>query len=105
MGLDEMLRDLPKPCDVGTKKNSKGYKESWTGYKLHLDVADGGIPVSAILTSASTHDSLAAIPLSALSAGRVVNLYDVMDSAYDVPQIREATSCCASSPSPADLGD
>lgn len=91
MGLDEMLRDLPKPCDVGTKKNSKGYKESWTGYKLHLDVADGGVPVSAVLTSASTHDSQAAIPLSALSAGRVVNLYDVMDAAYDVPQIREAS--------------
>ena len=91
MGLDEMLRDLPKPCDVGTKKNSKGYKESWIGYKLHLDVADGGVPVSAILTSASMHDSQAAIPLSALSAGRVVNLYDVMDSAYDVPQIREAS--------------
>ena len=48
------------------------YKESWTGYKLHVDVADGGIPVGAILTSASTHDSQAAIPLSALSAGRVV---------------------------------
>ena len=91
MGLEEMLSDLPKPCDVGTKKNSKGYKESWTGYKLHLDVADGGVPVSAVLTSASTHDSQAAIPLSALSAGRVVNLYDVMDSAYDVPQIREAS--------------
>lgn len=91
MGLEEMLRDLPKPCDVGTKKNSKGYKESWIGYKLHLDVADGGVPVSAILTSASTHDSQAAIPLSALSAGRVVNLYDVMDAAYDVPQIRAAS--------------
>ena len=91
MGLAEMLDDLPKPCDVGTKKNSKGYKESWTGYKLHLDVADGGVPVSAVLTSASTHDSQAAIPLAALSAGRVVNLYDVMDAAYDVPQIREAS--------------
>lgn len=35
----------------------------WNGYKLHIDTADCGIPVSALLTSASMHDSLAAIPL------------------------------------------
>ena len=34
-----MLADLPTACDVGCKKNSKGYKEIWTGYKLHIDVA------------------------------------------------------------------
>ncbi len=50
-----MLKDLPKACDVGTKKNSKGYKTSWTGYKLHVDSADGGIPISCILTSVSVH--------------------------------------------------
>ena len=87
MGLAEMLNDLPKAGDVGTKKNSKGYKISWTGYKLHLDVADGGIPISAILTSASTHDSQVAIPLAKMSSERVINLYDVMDAAYDVPHI------------------
>jgi hypothetical protein len=87
MGLGEMLSELPKACDVGTKKNSKGYKVSWTGYKLHLDVADGGIPISIVLTSASTHDSQVAIPLTKMSSERVINLYDVMDSAYDVPQI------------------
>ena len=37
--LDQMLADLPTACDVGSKKNSKGYKETWIGYKLHLDVA------------------------------------------------------------------
>ena len=37
-----MLADLPRACDVGTR--AKGYKESWTGYKLHLDAAE---PVSA----------------------------------------------------------
>ena len=57
MALSDMIADLPTVCSVGTKKNSKGYKESWIGYKLHLDVADGGIPVSGLLTSASTHDS------------------------------------------------
>ena len=42
-----------------------------------------------ILTSASTHDSQVAIPLAKMSSERVVNLYDVMDSAYDVPQIHD----------------
>ena len=89
MGLVDMLNELPKACDVGTKKNSKGYKVSWTGYKLHIDVADGGIPISVVLTSASTHDSQVAIPLAKMSSERVINLYDVMDSAYDVPQIHD----------------
>jgi hypothetical protein len=43
------------------KKNSKGYLGTRVGYKLHPDVADGQIPVSSILTSASLHDSQAAI--------------------------------------------
>lgn len=89
MDLADMLNDLPTACDVGTKKNSKGYKVSWIGYKLHIDVADGGIPISAVLTSASTHDSQVAIPLAKMSSERVTNLYDVMDSAYDVPQIHD----------------
>jgi hypothetical protein len=89
MSLTDMLNDLPKACDVGTKKNSKGYKVSWTGYKLHIDVADGGIPMSAVLTSASTHDNQVAIPLAKMTSERVINLYDVMDSAYDVPQIHD----------------
>jgi transposase len=89
MGLVDMLNDLPTACDVGTKKNSKGYKVSWIGYKLHIDVADGGIPICAVLTSASTHDSQVAIPLAKMSSERVTNLYDVMDSAYDVPQIHD----------------
>ena len=89
MGLADMLDDLPIACDVGTKKNSKGYKVSWIGYKLHIDVADGGIPIGAVLTSASTHDSQVAMPLAKMSSERVTNLYDVMDSAYDVPQIHD----------------
>jgi len=87
--LADMIADLPTACDVGTKQNSKGHKTSWIGYKLHLDVADGGIPVSGLLTSASTHDSQVAIPLACMSHDRVVNLYDLMDSAYDVPQIHD----------------
>ncbi len=86
--LDEMIAQLPTACNVGTKKDSKGFKVSWTGYKLHIDAADGGIPISCILSSASLHDSQVAIPLAEITNGRVVNLYDMMDSAYDAPQIR-----------------
>ena len=62
MTLEEMLADLPHKCDVGTKKNSKGFKESWIGFKFHLD-GHGQIPISCILTSASTHDSQVALCL------------------------------------------
>jgi len=89
MSLKAMLEDLPKACNVGTKQNSKGKKESWIGYKLHIDAADGSIPVSCILTSASLHDSQAAIPLATITSQRTTNLYDLMDSAYDAPQIHE----------------
>ena len=88
MTLKEMLADLPKVCDVGSKKNSKGFVETWIGYKLHLDVADGQIPISAILTSASVHDSQVALPLMAMTSQRVDYLYDVMDAAYDCRDIR-----------------
>src|SRR5208337_1189861 len=85
----QILDDLPRQCNVGSKKNSKGYKETWAGYKLHLDVADGQIPISCILTSASVHDSQAAIPLACMTAQRVTNLYDLMGSAYDAQPIHE----------------
>ena len=49
--VNQMLAELPTACDVGSKKNSKGYKETWIGYKLHIDVACGQIPVSCVLTS------------------------------------------------------
>jgi hypothetical protein len=85
--LAENLEELPRSCDWGSKRDSKGRQFSWRGHKLHVDTADGDIPVSAILTSASLHDSQAAIALAQLTAGRVVNLYDVMDSAYDAAPI------------------
>jgi transposase len=89
MTLEEMLADLPRKCDVGTKTNSKGLKESWIGFKFHLDAADGQIPISCILTSASTHESQVALPLATMTSQRVTNLYDLMDSSYDAPIIRE----------------
>jgi len=89
MTLTEMLDELPKACNVGCKRNSKGHQETWIGYKLHIDAADGQIPISCILTSASLHDSQAAIPLALMTAQRVSNLYDLMDSAYDAQAIHE----------------
>ncbi len=80
MSIPEMLSDLSKECDIGTKRNSKGHQESWKGYELYLDTANGGIPITAILTSASTHDTQVAIPLATITAQRVTNFYDLMDA-------------------------
>ena len=87
--LDRQLQDLPQQCDIGAKKSAKGHEQYWRGYKLHLDVADGQIPVSAILTSASVHDSQVAVPLMTMTSSRVTYLYDLMDSAYDADPILE----------------
>lgn len=87
MTIGELLASLPTGCDRGAKKDSKGNIMYWIGYKLHIDTIDGDIPVSAIVTSASVHDSQVAIPLSAISAKKITNCYDLMDSAYDDPDI------------------
>jgi hypothetical protein len=86
---EEAIALLSKVCDCGTKQNSKGYKESWNGFKLHLDVNDFGVPISALLTAASVHDSQVAIPLMKLTSSKVTYCYDLMDAAYDAAQIRE----------------
>lgn len=86
--LEQMLAELPKECDKGTKSNAQGYTNSWKGYKLHVDTADCGVPISVVLTSASTHDSQAAIPLALMTASRVTNCYDVMDAGYCSEAIR-----------------
>jgi hypothetical protein len=82
-----MLAELPTACDVGAKRNSKGYKETWIAYKLHIDVACGQIPVSCVLTSASVHDSQVAIALMTMTSARVSYLYDLMDAAYNAAAI------------------
>ena len=86
--LKEMLAELPRACDRGSKCNAQGYRNSWNGYKLHLDTADCGVPVSALLTSASVHDSQTAVPLSKMTLKRVTNLYDLMDAAYCSDELR-----------------
>ena len=89
MNLADMKADLPSVCNVGTKRNSKGYKTTWIGYKLHIDASDGGIPISCLLTSASLHDSQVAIPLAEMTSRRVTNCYDLMDAAYESPLIKQ----------------
>ena len=86
--LPQMLREIPQGCDRGSKCNAQGYKVSWNGYKFHIDTADCGVAVSALLSSASMHDSQAAIPLSLITAGRVTNCYDLMDAAYCSEHLR-----------------
>lgn len=88
MTLAAMMAELPRGCNVGCKPNSKGVREYWTGYKLHLDVADGQIPISCLLTSASLNDNQVAIPLALLTAERVTSCYDLMDAGYDCEAIR-----------------
>jgi Transposase domain (DUF772) len=66
--LPEMLRELPRQCSLGVKQSGRGNPYYWDGYKLHIDVADGGLPVSCLITSASVRDSQAAIPLMTMTA-------------------------------------
>jgi len=87
--IEESISELPIACDRGTKKNAKGYKMSWNGYKLHLDTNDIGLPISALVTSASLHDSQVAIPLIKMTSAKVTYLYDLMDAAYDAERIEE----------------
>ena len=88
MSLEQMLAALPAAeCGIGVKTSSKGHRKYWRGYKLHLDVADGQIPITAMLSSASLHDSQMAIPMATLTAQRVTSLYDLMDAAYDAQEI------------------
>ena len=59
--------------------------------QVHLDTNDAGLPISALVTSASLHDSQAAIPLIKLTSRKVTYLYDLMDAAYDAKRIEETS--------------
>lgn len=87
----DALKDIPTMCAVGCKTNAKGYKETWIGYKLHVDTNDSGLPITAVLTSASLHDSQVAIPMMKMTTDRVTYLYDLMDAAYDAKPIHEVS--------------
>jgi len=88
---DEALADLPKICNWGSKLDTGGHIHTWKGWKGHLGWSDGGLPLGVVTTSASVHDSQVAIPLIRRTAKQVTSLYDLMDSAYDAPQIRQVS--------------
>lgn len=88
---EEAIAELPRVCDVGAKLNTKGRLHWWQGWKFHIDWADGALPVNALTTSASLHDSQVAIPMSAITSRRITYLYELADSAYDASLILEHT--------------
>ncbi|HEY9128612.1 MAG TPA: transposase [Sulfurovum sp.] len=87
--VEEMLSLIKTECDTSIKQNSKGNRHRWTGGKLHLAVVDGDIPITALYSSASVHDSSLALPLIKQSSQKVNYLYDLADAAYDYRIIKE----------------
>jgi len=94
MRAAKALRELDHECAWGCKRNSQGNVQFWKGYKLHVDVTDMGIPVTAVVTAANVHDSQVAIPMEKITASRVTHLYSLMDSAYDAAEIRGWIAAC-----------
>lgn len=86
---EQALAQLPLLCNKGKKRTAQGHFNTWTGYKLHLDVACCGVPITAALTSASVYDNQVSVPLARLSARRVTSLYTLMDAAYDSEPLRQ----------------
>ena len=88
--LQDNLMDMPQVhCTHGCKKNAKGHTDHWIGYKLHLSTGDGDVPLATYLSSASLHDSQAAIILQQSVAERTQAVYyDLKDAAYDAAAIK-----------------
>jgi hypothetical protein len=82
------LLELPMACDTGCKPDAQQHLHYWVGYKFHVVTNEWGIPLCAVTTAASVHDSQVAIPLLQLTARRVTALYDLMDAGYDAAAIR-----------------
>jgi len=80
---EEMLSLIKTECNTSIKQNSKGNRHRWIGGKLHLSVVDGDIPITALYSSATVHDSSLALPLIKQSSEKVNYLYDLADAAYD----------------------
>lgn len=79
----EMLSLISTQCNVGIKQNAQGNRYKWIGGKLHITVVDGDIPLTAIYSSASVHDSSLALPMISETSSKVNYLYDLQDAAYD----------------------
>ena len=55
--LPENLADLPQGCDWGGKRDSKGKTSYWCGYKLHLAIGDGEVPLKFSLIVRQSSDN------------------------------------------------
>jgi len=84
----EMLSLISTQCDVGIKQNAQGNRYKWIGGKLHMTVVDGDIPITAMYSSASVHDSSLALRMISETSSKVDYLYDLDDAAYDSSIIR-----------------
>lgn len=88
LSWQECLASIPKKCDNSAKNGSSGHLVFWRGYKAHASVGDGGIPLAFFTSSASMHDSMAAIPLIKMVSERVGTVfYNLLDKAYQGPVI------------------
>jgi len=83
-----MLSLIKTECNTSIKQNSKGNRHRWIGGKLHLSVVDGDIPITALYSSATVHDSSLALPLIKQNSPKVNYLYDPADAAYDNSMIK-----------------
>lgn len=77
------LQELPVYCDRGTKKNFKGFNETWIGSRFQAYLNDCGLPVTTGLTAASVQDRQVTIPLMKMTSSKVDFLYDVIDASHD----------------------
>jgi hypothetical protein len=57
-------------CSLTAKQNSKGMKQWFIGYKVHLAADDFGVPIAYIVTGACVHDCKVAVPLMKMAYQR-----------------------------------
>ena len=92
MKQKDILAEWFCDCSLGVKESSKGHLSYWHGYKVHLDIADSDIPISALLTAAKLHHSQVAVPLINITSQRVTYLHNLMNAAHDARAIRALVS-------------
>ena len=80
---------LPTACDRGVKNNATGSTDTCNGFQLHVDVHARGLPLRAIVPSASVHASQVAIPLLQRTSGTGTSCSALREAAYDARQIWE----------------
>ena len=72
---------LPTAGDRGVKHNAQGDTATWHGLTLQGDVHESGLPLSAIVTSASVQESQVAIPLMQWTSTKGTSCSDLLDAA------------------------